>query len=123
METTQRRRRWLEALKGAEHERSAPEVAARDSVQTPNPQGAKSAETLDAAIAWRVEVMRPQIPQRGPIPFLVTRPEAAKTDTTGHCGSCGDPLLDGRRYRCAPCQAAAWQALNEVREGVPPEVR
>ena len=79
----------------------------------------KSEKTLGTEVAWRVEVMRAQIPPSGPIPFLVALPEAETLFLPGHCGSCGDPLEDGRRFRCAPCQEAAWLALNEVREGVP----
>jgi predicted RNA binding protein YcfA (HicA-like mRNA interferase family) len=73
----------------------------------------------DAEVAWRVEAMRPQIPPRGPIPFLLARLEVTTPYAPGHCGSCGDPLDAGQRFRCSPCQQAAWQALNEVREGVP----
>ncbi len=73
----------------------------------------------DTNVAWRVEVMRAQIPPRGPIPFLMARLDLATPCAPGHCGSCGDPLQEGQRYRCAPCQEAAWQALNAVREGVP----
>jgi len=138
MATTQRHRPWLEALKSAEHERAAPPIAASDSGQTPHLQGAKSAESVLSAadtissvgfvgasgevqageIAWRVAAMRPQIPLRGPIPFLVARLDLVTPCAPGHCGSCGEPLQERRRYRCAPCQEAAWQVLNEVREGV-----
>jgi hypothetical protein len=88
METTQRRRPWLAALKGAEHERATPEVAARDSAQTPYLQGVKSAKTLDVeAVAWRVAAMRPQIPPRGPIPLLYARQEAKGPRAPDRCGS------------------------------------
>ncbi len=78
----------------------------------------KSEKTLDTEVAWRVAAMRSQIPPRGPIPFLVALPDADTLFLPGHCGSCGDALEAGRRYRCAPCQEAAWRALNEIREGV-----
>jgi hypothetical protein len=74
---------------------------------------------LDADVAWRMAAMRAQIPTRGAIPFLVALPEAETLFLPGHCGSCGDPLAERRRFRWAPCQEAAWLALNEVREGVP----
>lgn len=69
----------------------------------------------DEAVAWRLAVLRPCVPRRGPIPFLAVRdapPEA------GRCLACGDPLGEGRTTRCAPCAEAAWLALHEVREGL-----
>ena len=69
----------------------------------------------DAEVAWRVEAMRPQVPPRGPIPFLKARDAAP---AAGGCLSCGDALGEGRAYRCARCAEAAWAALHEAREGV-----
>jgi hypothetical protein len=77
---------------------------------------------LETEVAWRVAAMRPQIPPRGAIPFLLARLDLATPCAPGCCGSCGDPLDEGRRYRCAPCQEAAWLALNQVREDVPAQV-
>ncbi|MGE5618092.1 MAG: hypothetical protein ACM3US_02410 [Sphingomonadaceae bacterium] len=76
---------------------------------------AQPPQPLDPEVAWRVEIMRPQVPRTGPIPFLVARDVAPQPDC---CLSCGDPLPEGRHYRCAPCQRAVEIVLNEVREGV-----
>ena len=69
----------------------------------------------DAEVAWRLAAMRPQVPRRGPIPFLVVRRVGAGG---GGCLSCGGALGAGRAYRCAPCAQAAWLVLHELREGV-----
>ena len=69
----------------------------------------------DAEVAWRLAAMRPQVPQRGPIPILVVRDFAPRA---GGCVSCGDRLVDGRLARCGACARAAWLVLHEVREGV-----
>jgi hypothetical protein len=71
----------------------------------------------DEEIAWRVAVMRPQVPPSGPLPILVAR---VGTPASGHCISCGDPLLLGQLYRCRPCTRAAWTVLLEGREDVKP---
>ena len=72
--------------------------------------------TDDEDVTWRIEAMRPQVPRTGAIPCLLARPEA-KTSPRGTCVSCGDPLTEGRRIRCAPCVGAVERLLNEVREG------
>jgi RecJ-like exonuclease len=72
----------------------------------------------DPEVAWRVTVMCPQVPARGPIPRLYARRETPAHDATRCCGSCGDPLPEHRRYVCAPCQHAAWMVLSEMREGL-----
>ncbi len=69
----------------------------------------------DAEVSWRVEVMRPQVPAQGPIPFLKARNVAP---AFGGCLSCGDTLSEGRTYRCASCARAAWTVLHAAREGV-----
>ncbi len=69
----------------------------------------------DAAVSWRAAAMRPQVPGRGPIPFLVAQEVAP---SPRRCGSCGDPLPKGRWLRCGPCVQAAWLVLHEVREGL-----
>jgi hypothetical protein len=104
--------RWLDRVKQTRDEE-------RNETPDRTDRYARVLPTLDAALAWRVDAMRAQIPPRGPIPFLVARLDLATPHTPDHCRSCGDPLDEGRRYRCAPCQEAAWLALNEVREGVP----
>lgn len=70
----------------------------------------------DDEVAWRIDAMRPQVPRTGAIPVLIARPEA-KTAPRGMCVSCGDPLVEGCRSRCAPCVSAVERVLNEVREG------
>ena len=67
-------------------------------------------------VAWRIEAMRPQVPNSGAIPVLLAQPDA-RTAPRGTCVSCGDPLAGDRRIRCAPCVAAVERLLNEVREG------
>lgn len=77
------------------------------------------AQTSSPAVAWRVMVMRAQMPARGPIPLLLARPQAPLLrDAPGRCGSCGDPREEGQRYVCRACQAAKWLVLNAVREDV-----
>ncbi len=66
-------------------------------------------------IRWRAEAMRLQLRPTGPIPFLVAR--RPLTDAPGRCLSCGDVLIEGRRYRCGPCVCAVERVLNEMREG------
>jgi hypothetical protein len=69
----------------------------------------------EAELGWRVAAMRPQVPQRGPIPVLVACEVSA---IRGHCLSCGDPLATGRTVRCALCVRAAQVVSGRVREGV-----
>ncbi|MDP9353920.1 MAG: hypothetical protein M3R02_01300, partial [Chloroflexota bacterium] len=63
----------------------------------------------EVAVAWRLHAMREQIPERGPIPFLVAVPNVAPAPDT--CLSCGDPIeLGGYVQRCRLCAAAAVRA-------------
>jgi hypothetical protein len=64
----------------------------------------------DAEVACRVQAMLAQIPDNGPIPFLVAR-EAVEPQA-GCCLSCGESLGTGDRYRCTPCGRAANLALE-----------
>jgi hypothetical protein len=92
-------------------------VVADDVVRSPGGgDRAQPARPVDPEVAWRVEAMRPQVPRRGPIPLLVARREVVPQPDC--CLSCGDPLPEGRRYRCGPCQEAAWRVLTEIREGL-----
>ena len=61
-------------------------------------------------IAWRVEVMLPQIPNVGPLPFLVARKGVEFDPNT--CHSCGDLLEDGSGYVCGYCSRATHQAIE-----------
>jgi hypothetical protein len=69
----------------------------------------------EVALAWRVEAMSPQVPERGPIPVLMAREVSA---IPGHCLSCGELLAPKRTVRCALCVRAAQRVLGWVREGV-----
>ena len=69
----------------------------------------------EIALAWRVEAMRAQAPQRGPIPVLVAREVVV---SPGTCLSCGEELAPGRTRRCALCVRAAQRVLGWLREGI-----
>jgi hypothetical protein len=71
----------------------------------------------DADVAWRIDAMRAQVPQRGAIPVLVAR---ARVQEPGRCVSCGDHLHEGTQFRCSPCARATWVVLHEIREDVRP---
>jgi len=58
----------------------------------------------DPEVAWRLEIMRKQVPPKGPILDLIAREAPRRPDT---CFSCGDPLPGPRSYRCHPCAVAA----------------
>ena len=70
----------------------------------------------EAGVRWRAEMMRSQLRPNGPIPFLVARRDL--DDTPEQCLSCGDPLGEGRRFRCGPCVRAVERVLNDIREGL-----
>jgi hypothetical protein len=69
----------------------------------------------DADVAWRVAAMRPQVPQRGPIPVVIAR---EGEPSSGCCVSCGEHLPAGVTFRCSACAQAAWLVLHEIREDV-----
>jgi len=62
------------------------------------------AKEVEAAVAWRVAVMAPQVPTTGTIPFLVARQNTAGP---ADCLSCGDTREAGQRYVCRACAEAA----------------
>lgn len=67
----------------------------------------------DPEVAWRLGALRPQIPEHGPISGrLIARSDSPTINHLRHCATCGDPLAEGRRYRCAPCQHAIWLACD-----------
>jgi hypothetical protein len=68
---------------------------------------------LESEIAWRVEVMRPQVPGKGAILLLVAR--SGGPWNQARCCSCGDALEADERYRCGPCVAATVAVLDAVR--------
>jgi hypothetical protein len=63
-------------------------------------------------IAWRIEAMRRQLPERGAIPLLLARNVTGRPP--GSCCSCGDPLAPGDRFRCQPCTAAIIAVLEAI---------
>jgi hypothetical protein len=73
-----------------------------------------SSYSNEAEINWRVEVMIPQIPDSGPLPFLVAR-ECVEPEA-GCCLSCGEPFGEGDAFRCAACARAVNLALGMVFE-------
>lgn len=66
--------------------------------------------TNDPEINWRVEVMLEQIPNSGPLPFLIAREGVERQ--AGCCLSCGDLLNQGDAYRCGACSRAANLAIE-----------
>lgn len=66
-------------------------------------------------IAWRVAAMLPQIPNSGPVPFLIAR-QVANAEPGG-CHSCGEPLMTDNSYRCGPCSRAVNLALERALRG------
>lgn len=64
----------------------------------------------DSEIAWRVQAMLVQIPNKGAIPLLVAKP--GKTTKKGLCLSCGDCLIGNEVSRCSLCNRAANLALD-----------
>ncbi len=72
-----------------------------------------------AEVAWRVAAMRPQVPARGPIPFLVAQLWRLASDAPRCCLSCGEALGEGQQVRCSPCVQAVHIVLAEIREGAP----
>ncbi|MDP9471142.1 MAG: hypothetical protein M3Q71_10825 [Chloroflexota bacterium] len=74
----------------------------------------------EAAIGWRVEAMREQVPAGGPIPFLVAVPNVAPA--AGVCLSCGETFeLVGYVQRCRLCAVAAGRVLLASREDIAQE--
>ncbi len=65
----------------------------------------------EAAVSWRVEAMQQQIPERGPIPFLIAISGVLPSPST--CPSCGEPFTPtGSSPRCRRCTVAAQRALG-----------
>jgi hypothetical protein len=66
--------------------------------------------TPDDEIEWRVEGMLSQIPNVGPIPFLVAKPTEAIEPNCSH--SCGNCLNGTKGYVCGPCTQAKHRAFE-----------
>ncbi len=82
------------------------------------PAPAAGGEPLTAEVTWRLAILAPAVPSRGPIILPTVRPHPG---LSGTCGLCGDPLGAERRgralLRCPPCSEAARLAVYRVREG------
>ncbi len=79
---------------------------------------------LEAAITWRLHAMREQIPERGPISFLVAVSGIPPSPNT--CPSCGEAFTPtGSSPRCHRCTVAAQRALGRPvsAPSVPPGAR
>lgn len=61
-------------------------------------------------VGWRAAVMATQIRNGHALPLLVARPGVVFP--LGTCCSCGDPLTEPDRYRCASCTAATLASLE-----------
>lgn len=61
-------------------------------------------------VGWRAAVMATQIRSGHALPLLLARPGCRFP--LGTCCSCGDPLGAPGRYRCGPCTAATFAALE-----------
>jgi TubC N-terminal docking domain len=61
-------------------------------------------------IEWRIEAMLSQIPNVGPIPFLVAKPMEAIEPNC--CHSCSGYLNGTKGYVCGPCSQAKHRALE-----------
>jgi hypothetical protein len=66
----------------------------------------------ERAIRVRVDAFRPQVPETGPIPFLVMTPSIVP----GACLSCGESLDRTERYRCGLCAEAARRVIAEAQK-------
>jgi hypothetical protein len=72
----------------------------------------------DEEVVWRVVVLRAQVPEGGAIGRPLVRPDSPTINTIRQCGMCGDPLAEGRRYRCILCQHALWLVLHATVEAI-----
>lgn len=63
-------------------------------------------------VGWRSAAMIPQIPETGPIPFLVAR-KSANPNIQG-CQSCGEATGTIQDYVCGNCSRAKHLALDLV---------
>jgi len=63
-------------------------------------------------VGWRAAAMLPQIPETGPIPFLIAR-KLTKSDSES-CHSCGEAIGTNEGYVCGNCNRAKHLALDLV---------
>ena len=61
--------------------------------------------------ARRERTMRSQVPEEGPIPFLMV---IDGPHPRGRCASCGEALTPSERYRCGACMRAAIAVLADA---------
>jgi hypothetical protein len=66
----------------------------------------RQSQVEDAELQWRIEAMRPQLPEPGkPFPTLSARPESSPR--LGDCFSCGESLKESESgYSCGLCSRA-----------------
>lgn len=69
-------------------------------------------EALDAELPWRIEALRPQVPEQGTIYLRPIRQLSAPISAI-HCSLCGDPLPAPGRFRCDFCAMAAQLVLEQ----------
>src|SRR5258707_10670828 len=66
---------------------------------------------MAGALVWRVEALRPQIPERGTIYLMPIR--AISSAEPGTRPLCGHPLPVPGRFRCDPCTLATQFVLGQ----------
>ena len=105
--------RWLQRLREFQAQGSTTSASSNTSIiPEGSPEEEAPAAASDPEVVWRVAALRSQIPEHGAIGHLVVRPESPTINMLHHCATCGDPLAEGRRYRCILCQHAVWLAIN-----------
>ncbi len=92
-----------------------------EAIKTHKPALIALLQEEEAAITWRVEAMQQQIPERGPIAFLVA--VSGIPPSPNICPSCGEAFTPiGYTPRCHRCTIAASRALG-LTVSAPPVTR
>ncbi len=82
-----------------------------EAIKTHKPALIALLQEEEAAITWRVEAMQQQIPERGPIAFLVA--VSGIPPSPNICPSCGEAFTPiGYTPRCHRCTVAVQRALG-----------
>ncbi len=97
-------------------------------IKTHKPALLAQLQEEETAITWRLHAMQQQIPECGPVPFLVA--VSGVPPSPNICPSCGEPFTPtGSSPRCRRCTVAAQRALGQpvsapsVPRGEQPEER